>query len=140
MAHEWQRTQSRQPDIRRRLRAREGGAQHAIKTLLEALRLRTMNLRGRTALLVGYTDLPEGSPEAEAAAHVIETIRSMGAEVRLFKTDGESGAEQRVDMMRSLQGADVVLIDTDSPYVRTLRPKEMRTLGAEIIVATTLAA
>ena len=130
---------SRQPDIRRRLRSRDGAAEHAIKTLLESLRLRAMLLRGQPVLLIGFTDVADDHAGDEAR-QIVQTLERMGASLRYFQTDGGNGAEQRADMMRALRGVPVVLIDTDCPYVRTLRPKEMRALGVEVIVATTLAA
>ncbi len=129
-----------QPDIRRRLRAREGGAKHALATLLEALRMRSMILRGRTVLLIGFTGFPDDSTEGRAASEIADALKSGGAKLSFFETSGENGAAQRADMMQALHGTDIVLIDTDSTYVRTLRPKEMRALGVEIIVPTTLAA
>lgn len=126
----------RPPDIRRRLRARDGGGAHAMKMLLEAARLRSLRLRGRAALLIGFLELDDDA--AAAAREIVSTLRAQGVEIRFFTSSGTSGAEHRSNLLRALQGIDIVFIDTDSMYFRTLRPKEMRAIGAEIIIPTTL--
>jgi hypothetical protein len=132
--------ESRTPDIRRRMRARFGAAQHALKTLAESLRMRGIYLSGLRVMLIGFKELPHESDAEKAAREIAATLERLGARVDVFESSGSSRAEKREDLLEALEETDAALIDTDSSYFRIVRPREMRAQGVEIIVPTTLQA
>lgn len=129
---------SRTPDIRRRIRSHSGPARHALRTLAESLRMRGAYLAGLHIVLIGFGDFPVESDASTAAHDIIATLRRYGASVRTFHPTPGSTAVYRAQLFDALRGANAVMIDTDSPHFRAVRPKELRDMGIDIIVPTTL--
>ncbi len=123
----------------RRLRARSGPSKHALKTLAKALQLRGKYLTGSTVVLIGFDGDLSGSAE-QARRAICTTLERHGARIRIFSTKGEKYESYRVSLGEMLDGADAAMIDTDSKIFRAVRPKDLRSHGIDIVIATTLRA
>jgi hypothetical protein len=100
--------------------------------------MRGAYLAGLHVVLVGFAEFPSESDAATAAHDITLTLRRYGAAVRTFESRPASTAAYRAELFDALRGANAVMIDTDSPHFRAVRPKELRAIGIDIIIPTTL--
>jgi len=119
------------PDIRRRRRVYHGVPFYTVKVLIELLRLRGKFLRGARIALIGFETPNENADE-------IRTILLRhGARISAIET-GSRQRKPNDELIDALRGADGVIIASDHPLFRAMRPREFRELGIDIVVPTTL--
>lgn len=126
-------------DIRRRLRAKGGVVPYTLRQLAEALRRRQRYLTGSKVVLIGFTGHAEAHAK-EAGEEIVSSLRRFGARVRTVDVESRDYAGFRIELANALRDADAALIDTDSRFFKALRPREVRALGVDILIPTSLRA
>lgn len=126
-------------DIRRRIRSKTGIAAYTLRQLAEALRRKHRYLTGSTIVLIGFSGHSDFYAKA-ACEEILASLRRFGAHIKLIGTDARDYPDFRAELARALEDADAALIDTDSKFFKALRPKELRALGIDIAIPTSLLA
>ncbi len=140
MTHETRQTKiPRTSDVRRLRRSRAGIAAYTIRHLAEALKRQRRYVAGATIVLVGFEEHEDGRA-CENASEIISSLERNGARIRHVSTSLPTFDLYRAALEHALRGADAVLLDTDNRYFRALRPKEIRALGAPVVIPTSLRA
>lgn len=108
-----------------------GVSAYTLKVLVEALRMKRRSLRGARVALLGFS-FDDAHPHARETralllmrgAHVID----VDAPPARSKLDHET--------IDALSGADAVVIATEHPVFRAMRPKEFKDIGIDIVIPT----
>lgn len=108
-----------------------GSPLYTLKVLIESLRMRGLALRGSRVALLGFA-FDNAHPHA---AEIHALLLSHGAEVALLDAPPARHTLDE-DLAAALVGADAVLIPTEHPVFRAIRPKEFRAIGIQIVIPT----
>jgi UDP-N-acetyl-D-mannosaminuronate dehydrogenase len=129
----------RAPDVRRLRRSRAGVASYTIRHLAEALRKNERYVTGAKIVFVGF-DEQDDEDAKNNAFEILTSLERNGATLLHVPTKSLTFHQYRDRLQEALRGADAILLDTDSRYFRALRPKEIRSFGAPVIIPTSLRA
>lgn len=131
--------ETRPSDIRRRLRAKNGVAHYTLRQLAEALHRKKRYIAGAHIVLIGFSGHTDPHARAECE-EMITMLRRFGAHLHIVSAEARDYADFRVELQNALRKADAALVDVDSRFFKALRPKELRALGVDIVIPTSLRA
>ena len=108
-----------------------GISSYTLKVLVDALRTKGRSLRGARIALLGFS-FDDAHPHAEETRALLV---DRGAHVVTLDVPA---ARRKLDddVADSLSGADAVVIATEHPAFRAIRPKEFKDLGVDIVIPT----
>ena len=121
------------------MRSKTGIATYTLRLLAEALQKRQRYIVGSRIVLIGFTGHTDEHARKECE-EIVSTLKRNGAEVHSLDASFDNYADFRIQLTNVLRHADAALIDTDSRFFKALRPKEVRALGVNIVIPTSLRA
>ncbi len=112
-----------------------GVSSYTLKVLVDALRLKGMPLRDARIALLGFS-FDDAHPHAEKTRALLlargAAVVAIDVPIARRKLD-----DHTVD---ALTGADAVVIATEHPVFRAIRPKEFKDIGIDIVIPTATSA